>query len=224
MRSRALPLAACASLLFFPDIPGARAADLGGEAPIEDATYDFGDADYVAPSPVYVALRGAVSLPDDVAFQTATSPVSLDHDAGLWAGAAVGVDLEQTFDLALMRGEIEVDVLYQSADAGDTTAIAGFISLYRDLGEFYRFRPYVGAGVGLGHVSVDAGSALDDDGTGFAFHVTSGVSMEWTEEIAVDIGYRFTSIMDVELTAADGTASEADFNSHALFAGVRFRL
>ena len=123
-----------------------------------------------------------------------------------------------------MRGEIEIDAMHQSAAVGDTTSIAGFVSLYRDVGEFYRFRPYVGAGIGVGLVSVDAGPALDDDGAGFAFHVTGGVSMEWSEEMTVDVGYRYTSIMGVELTAADGTASETDFGSHALFAGLRFRL
>ncbi|MGI9406659.1 MAG: outer membrane protein [Hyphomicrobiaceae bacterium] len=217
MRSRALPLAAFASLLFLPQIlgtpSGALAADLGGKAPVEDAAYDFGDDDYVAPSPWYLAVRGAGGLTDNDEFQAATPAVSAGGDGMAAITGAIGIDLEQTFDLTLMRGELELTWAHHAGDT-DASGIAGFVSLYRDIGEFYRFRPYVGAGAGLAHISLDG-----HDSTAPAFHLTAGFAMEWSKRTMLDFGYRFMSIQDVELGADD-----VDLDSHALYAGLRFRL
>lgn len=224
IRARGLPLAAFASLFFLPDLfapsTPARAADLGGIASMEDedAAYDYGDADYVAPSPVYAAIRGAVTSHD----------LSADH-AGVGVSVAAGVDLDQMYSLSLMRLEIELDYMHQSgpvsgSNDAEVYGVAGFVSLYRDLGEFYRWRPYAGAGVGVAHLQFDAAPAVDDESNGIAWHVTTGVSVDWSERATLDFGYRYTGVEGIDLTSASAAGETDRFDTHAVFTGLRFRL
>jgi len=240
MRLRARPLAACASLFIFPFIIGtsidANAADVGSNDVVEEAaydvlddqgppgspdipdTYDYGDADYVAPSPIYYAVRGAITA----------SEFSGD-DIGVHGALAAGVDLEQMYDVPLTRLEIELGHLSNGTADGDRPdgereGIAGFVSLYRDLAEFHNFRPYVGAGIGLAHIAIDVPDQIDDADTGFAWHVTTGISMDWSERTTVDLGYRYTSVHDIEVTTISGGTTRFDPHTHGVFAGLRFRL
>ncbi len=219
MRTRALPLAACASLFLFPFVAGPlRAADAvapGGEAPVEDVAYDYGDDDYIPPSPIYYAIRGAVT--------------ASDGDVGGRGSIAGGVDLEQMYNLQLMRFEIELNYLHQPVTIsgmtdGEASGFTGFVSLYRDLGEFYSLRPYIGAGIGVGFVEYDAAPTLEDDSIGVAWHVTTGVSMDWSEQTTLDLGYRYTGIEGLDVSPANGSQHVTRLDSHGVFAGLRFRL
>ena len=219
MRIRALPLAACVGLLLLPWPAGTLwAGDISGleeEAPVEDIVYDYGDAEYVPPSPVYYAVRGAAT--------------ASDSDIGANLSAVAGVDLEQMYNIPLMRFEIELNYLHQPVSfAGvsgvDASGFTGFVSLYRDLAEFYSLRPYVGAGVGVGHIEYDGAPALEDESQGVAWHVTTGISMDWNERMVVDLGYRYTGIEGLDVSVANGPDQSVRLDHHAVFAGLRFRL
>ena len=76
------------------------------------------------------------------------------------------------------------------------------------------FSPYVGGGVGVAHVDADFGvgdfqtgavandifSASEDaDGWNFAYQLGAGIMIGLSEHIAIDLGYRFKAIPNVDL-------------------------
>lgn len=92
------------------------------------------------------------------------------------------------------------------------------------------FRPYIGGGAGLGRLDVDFSTTtgaftIDDSGWGFAYQVGAGVAFDLTSNMAIDIGYRYRAINNVEIELnVTGTGSEmkTDYSSHNILAGLRW--
>lgn len=68
--------------------------------------------------------------------------------------------------------------------------------------------PYVGLGVGYGWADLDPGQ----DRSGFAYALMTGASFDMTQNIALDVGYRYRGIAD----------SGPDVADHSVLAGFRF--
>ena len=71
------------------------------------------------------------------------------------------------------------------------------------------FTPYVGAGVGYGWVDADHGGS--DDGLTYA--LMAGVSVDMSQSVALDVGYRYRELM----------ISGEDPSDHSALAGIRFK-
>lgn len=82
-------------------------------------------------------------------------------------------------------------------------------NLYYDFANDSMFTPYVGAGAGYGWVE---GSGVIVDDSGFAFGAAAGISVDLTNNIAIDTGYRFRDIM----------ISGSDTKEHQVMTGLRF--
>lgn len=178
-------------------------------------------------------LTGAVILPFGAAAQAADiepdTPVAADPAMmGLYLRADAGWSFLEwsggTDDSAFVGGggigyrysdNIRADI---TADwSGDyaigagaeisTTAVLG--NIYFDWANDTMFTPYVGVGAGYGWVE-GTGGALDD--SGFAFGAAAGVSIDLTNNIAIDTGYRFRDIM----------ISGDDTQEHQVMTGLRF--
>jgi len=65
---------------------------------------------------------------------------------------------------------------------------------------------YIGAGAGYGWTSVDNGN----DKNGFTYSLMAGVSVDLSESVALDAGYRYRDIID----AGD---------DHSVLGGIRFK-
>lgn len=88
-----------------------------------------------------------------------------------------------------------------------TTAVLG--NLYFDWANSSMFTPYIGVGAGYGWVD-GTGGAVDDNG--FAVGAAAGVSVDLTNNLALDAGYRFRDIM----------ISGPDSKEHQVTMGLRF--
>jgi opacity protein-like surface antigen len=93
------------------------------------------------------------------------------------------------------------------------------------------FRPYAGGGVGFGRLSLDLDDAttgtpvIDDHDWGFAWQLGVGVAFDVSSNMAIDVGYRYKRINNIELeTVATSTPVEIDkdYASHNIIAGIRF--
>jgi opacity protein-like surface antigen len=71
-----------------------------------------------------------------------------------------------------------------------TTTVLG--NAYLDFSNDTMFTPYVGVGAGYGWVN-GSGPTVDD--SGFALGLAAGVAVDLTNNLAVDVGYRFRDIM-----------------------------
>ena len=116
------------------------------------------------------------------------------EDDGIVAGGGIGYHFND-----MLRADIR-------ADFDGIDSVLG--NLYFDFDTGTSFTPYIGAGAGYGWASVDNGSDLD----GFAFALMAGVGFDFSENLTLDVGYRFRELMD----------SGPDVMSHEVLAGLRF--
>jgi opacity protein-like surface antigen len=168
--------------------------------------------------PFAVSAQAADLAPDEAAASEAMG-LYLRGDAGMsflqWSGgeddnafvAGGGIGYRYNDN---MRADLTVDWTSKynigaGADLSTTTVLG---NLYYDWANDSAFTPYVGAGVGYGWVNVDPGK----DHSGLALGLAAGVAVDLTQNIALDLGYRFHDTM---IKGSDPT-------EHLVTAGVRF--
>ncbi|MEL7543714.1 MAG: hypothetical protein AAGJ70_08060 [Pseudomonadota bacterium] len=178
------------------------------DASADPVEADYSDVEPLDERPFYIALRGAYTVAADDARRG-------DNVSG---SGALGLDLESTFNVPLTRFEAEVGFL--SASGRESGATLALFSLYRDVAEFFSLKPYVGAGVGFVVSSQSKSRGQNTEQTGFAWHLTGGVSLEWSDDALIDVGYRYLEVGDGARGIGDGTSGAR----HDVFAGVRFKL
>lgn len=220
----------------------ALSADLGGDVVTD---YEPPELPSTIVNHWYVGARGGAAFSNDTSFAIAAGDVTTGYgDPGFFGSGIVGYDMSPGAGSGGFRFEAELAYLIKYADSqsvpgvgtlgdgaigGDTTALMGFANAYYDLPFSTWSKVFLGGGIGLANVSFNdhgttpGGPLIDDSGTAFAWHLTSGVSLAMNESTDLEFGYRFLNINGAELTAVDGTTSEVDSTDHILFAGVRYR-
>ncbi len=187
----------------------------------------------------YVGISGGVSFLDDSDL-SGVNTGEVQYDTGGIVTVALGdrPHFGNAF-MDSMRFEVEGGWHHNSLDNGTVNAAA--VNFTEDLrvmsimgNAFYDFRnasrwtPYVGAGAGWAHVSLDNDAALantDDSDTTWAWQLMAGVAYspqsipltEWS------LGYRFFSLNDPEFATAGGRFELEDTQSHNVEVGARFR-
>ncbi len=236
MSARALVIAGAAVCGFVNVLP-ASAADLYSPPP---------ETDYEPPaqqaywSPWYVALRGGAVFADDTSFATLGTTVGTAYDTGGFVAGAVGYQFRNSG----LRAEAELGYLSSSVEShdiagvgtfdaddaqGDTSAFFGLASVYYDIPLNAPIKPFVGGGVGVadvsfeGHGTTPTGTVLDDNSTAFAWHLTGGVGYDISENVALEVGYRYLEFDGVDVVALDGTESSIDASNHIVFAGLKYK-
>lgn len=91
--------------------------------------------------------------------------------------------------------------------SGSIRAIDGLVNGYVDAGTWYGVTPFIGAGVGVANVSVNNlidlspgggfGFAADRNTTNFAFALMAGIDFAVTENLKIELGYRYLNLGNV---------------------------
>jgi opacity protein-like surface antigen len=167
----------------------ARAADIAPDVPSEVDTSQYG-----------VYLRG------DLGWSFLQWSGGADDDAFV-VGGGVGYQFNEAF-----RADVTADFTgdYKVAPGAEISTTTVLANGYLDWANESMFTPYVGAGVGYGWVS---GSGVAADKDGLALGLAAGVAVDLTNNLAVDVGYRFRDIM----------TSGPDTNEHQATVGLRFK-
>ncbi len=120
----------------------------------------------------------------------------------------------------------------------DTTKMSALLLLanaYVDLGTYYSITPYIGAGIGGAYLKWDdlnnniSGSVTVHDGTKdwrFAWALMAGASYCLTDNLDLDVGYRYTRIQGGRMFEFNGAGPgfDHDFGTHEVRAGLRWYL
>jgi opacity protein-like surface antigen len=169
--------------------------------------------------------------------------VTNEYDTGINFSGAIGREFD--YGGYGMRAELELGYLTNDIDShtvaglgnfgggaafGETNSLYGLANGYIDLGDWGgAFTPYVSAGLGLasveleGHGVAPAGVVMNDDAVGFAWQIGTGISYDVSDRMALEVGYRFFNVENVDLTSVGGVSSDVDLRSHQVNAGLRYR-
>jgi len=121
-----------------------------------------------------------------------------------------------------------------STDRSSYSALLLMANAYVDLGTYYGFTPYVGAGIGGARIKWDRlrNTIGDDDfyhdggkEWRFAWSLMAGTSYCLTQNLQLDAGYRYTRIQGgrmFEFGSGVGPGFDDGFNVHEARAGLRY--
>ena len=120
-----------------------------------------------------------------------------------------------------------------TADAdGDVTSWGGMANVYYDFDgvgpvkEGGKLVPYVMGGLGWANVDVDVSAGgvqlTDDDDSVFAYQLGAGVGYDVAERVTLDLGYRYYTTDDPDLTDSSGADFESEYENHSVMASVRY--
>lgn len=182
---------------------------------------------------LYLGVGLGLSIVENSAVTDSTMPgVTLDvsFDEGLDLGMAVGYGFANN---ARLEGELSYDshdidqtsVFGMDIDSsGDAESLTFLVNGYYDFANTSSFTPYLSAGLGLSRIEVNdynfPGSGvpdLNEDDTVFAYQIGTGVAYTATDQIAIDLKYRYWATEDPNF----GT-KEADVAKHVIFLGLRY--
>jgi opacity protein-like surface antigen len=182
----------------------------------------------VAPPPAeadwYVSLFGGVSF--GRAHATVNGQEDIRLDDGFLLGGAIGRDIGYGF-----REELEVSYVTNDNDksrddatddwegrSGDTSALFILGNMWRDFRISDSIQPYVGAGLGVGIVDSDSNSDEEDwdvDGPGLAGQLGAGLRVAVSDRLAIDLGYRIRSVIDVSSDAKNDNEDNIVFSYYS---------
>jgi outer membrane protein OmpA-like peptidoglycan-associated protein len=120
---------------------------------------------------------------------------------------------------------------------GDMSSYALMANLIYDFNQDGFLNPYIGAGAGYARLDADLVGVnpvaignlspllVDDHDWNFAYQGIAGLAIRIAEGLALDISYRYFATLSPEFTgtlAGAATTYETEYNSHTLFAGLRW--
>lgn len=127
------------------------------------------------------------------------------NDDGFTGGGGFGYKWNEW-----VRTDVRADYAgtYNVSRRHDMSTVTILGNAYLDMPLTPWFKPYVGAGAGYGWVMDRPGG----DESGFTFALMGGVTFDVTQQLAIDVGYRFRDIV----------ISGPDVTDHSVLAGFRF--
>src|SRR3546814_13912844 len=98
-----------------------------------------------------------------------------------------------------------------------------------DIGDDDGLQGFIGGGIGYAKIKANnwrrfdnAAPFLDDSDSRLAWQAIAGVRAPLTENIDVQLKYRFFNVADLEYVAFTGAPAEYRFRSHSLLGGIVF--
>ncbi|MBM6593046.1 outer membrane protein [Microvirga pudoricolor] len=245
MRSTLLTLAALASSLCAA--PPAVAADLP-PAPVLDDIPDPVESGWYLRGDIGAVSNAVSSRPRDPGFEDVPPLLRSKLERGAVIGGGAGYRFSP-----FLRADVTVDHRFESAfrstrfgfgagsafDRADASATAVLANAYLDLALLPGITPYIGAGLGFSHTRIGggerwiaepegalAGAASLGGGsdTRFAWAAMTGVALELTSNLTVDLGYRYIDL-GKNGTRFDGFGvplSGGRFHAHDVRIGARY--
>lgn len=191
-------------------------------------------------------VRGGIGINwlSDADNNGAVLDVESETDTGLGLAGALGFRLNRNirFEAEINYRDNDADSLTitnpgsltgLTADAdGDVTSWGGMANVYYDFDgvgpvkDGGKLVPYVMGGLGWANVDADVSSngsqLVNDDDSVFAYQLGAGVGYEVAERVTLDLGYRYYTTDDPDLTDSSGADFESEYENHSVMASVRY--
>ena len=216
-------------------------AAMVGSLPASAADIEVPPEAVAAVNPWYASIHGGIKFGEDwdddfSLFCDYNCPIDIDvtaeTDNGWRLGGSLGYMLTDIFavegELSYMNQDFDefsinkISIKGYSYDChsawcdqdldGDASIITGMVNLIAGLPVSGLIRPYVGAGAGFAHVSLDdvAEGFLDDSDTTFAAQAFAGIQFGITENVGLGIRGRVLHINDLEFEDEEDCDHDVD--------------
>lgn len=186
----------------------------------------------MAGQPYVAGQAGATFLHDADNAASGSPTIESTFDTGYNLGIRAGYQFGQ----ARVEGEVQyaendlndLNVSGSSLDAdGDVSSTAFMANFIYAFLPQQRVHPYVGAGVGVAHVSINdarVGNAgvADDSDTVFAYQLMVGVEYDVTQQVALYGDYHYLGTDDPTFEGTSGSDFDSEYNSSNVSVGVRY--
>ena len=108
---------------------------------------------------------------------------------------------------------------------GHVRNLTEMAAVYYDFG-VGKFRPYLGAGVGLGTVDIDGGNSstglnINKSDTNIAWQARAGVTVKLTDNLEADAGYRYLDSGRADF-GVQATRAHFKYKTHSVLIGLRY--
>ncbi|NOY87289.1 MAG: porin family protein [Deltaproteobacteria bacterium] len=175
---------------------------------------------------MYVSAQSGVLTLDNGTFDDLTDEPDLGKSEVRFAS---GSNRFAVLGYSFPNGRLEMEAGYRlnDVDSVGLTAVSGvkytalsfMFNAYYDMERESFYTPYIGAGIGGAHITLDdAGVKADDDV--LAYQAIAGIAVHVTRSIALDLQYRFFYTMEAELNTGIHKYS-GFFKAHNFSLGVR---
>lgn len=158
------------------------------------------------------AISGGVGLKLNAFFRT---DITLDH--------RFASDLDGRVDCPAPCG---AGAPQRRRERGDLAASTAMVNGYFDISEFGPVVPYLGAGLGASYLSLDdrrfrtdagtRGPIGDADAWNAAYALMAGIAFDVSDNMVVDVGYRFAAFGDLDAPGPRGTGRRGDVDLDGL--------
>jgi len=165
---------------------------------------------------------GAVILSDsDIDDGVDTGEFSFDTGFGFLG--AVGSSMENGGRVEAELGyrtndfdELEVDGIGKAEIDGDIRSLSFMVNAYYDISTEGGFSPFIGAGLGYANIEADLDNFEKEDDSVLAYQLILGGSFASSEQLSVDLQYRYFATEDPEFDGLD-----AEYSTHNVMIGLR---
>ncbi len=198
---------------------------------------------------VYGAIGAGLSyIGPDRDFESAGPPLAFDSEAdyknGIGVYTAFGHESASGWRKELEFSYRNNDLRHLAGDGmgfagwpdavleGDVRALSFMFNVIKDFNSGGTVTPYVGIGAGMARLKADyfgtggpGTLVVDDKAWEFAYQGIAGLAFQLTEGLALDVSYRYFETLDTKFDAtlaALPTVVDQEYNSHSLFAGLRW--
>jgi opacity protein-like surface antigen len=201
---------------------------------------DIGYKFYADPEADWDDSVAGLDFDDEQLDDTGMIGVGVGYQFNPWFRADVTVDYEWPSDFEATTpcpapcggGGATVNL-----ETGEFSAITALANVYVDLGNYYGFSPYVGAGAGFSYLMMDDIASLNGDGTivdvgdaddwSFAWALMAGLAYHFTPQLALDVGYRYLNLGEIDSDTVpagvgDGDFTYDDLQAHEVRVGLRY--
>jgi len=178
--------------------------------------------------PYVSGMAGMTILTDSTLEDESGATANFESDVGFGLGLAGGYEFGNG-----MRAELELSYRRNGADAVDGASVGGSASSLGIMANgYYDFHlgqwvPYLGGGVGLAiiHAKITDGgfTFVDDAGVTMGFQGIAGAGYKLTPNVMPTLDYRLFATLDVTLTDEGGSDFDAEYLTHNIMLGTRYR-
>lgn len=156
--------------------------------------------------------------------------VGLSGRLGGQFGTGPGMGLSGHAGAAFDAFRVEGEIAFNSVGGyltDDKNALAFMANGYYDFDTGSNWKPFVGAGIGVGLAHLkekgfSPATQTEGDDTVFAYQAMAGVGYSIVPSTTIFAGYKFFGTSEISVTDSSGTA-RGTINFHSIEIGVRYR-